>query len=565
MVVSASSRRLKARLAPKDTFTRDGQRFDSGADVFKLRGSGTLNTFDFLDLQPFLDDDELSAVRTFIVHCLQTRAVGTARHHFTIILRYARQLRDNERLSNVSALARFKIDGEQRNADDQFRYVRIFLIHVSETHPSVCDPEVLLEIKNWQARGRQTHLVVTEGDPDAGPLTPAEEDSLRKALEKSDHDSKRYGSVTGFTARNAIRTVLNLGLRPYQLTLLKEEDVIAIDPEADAYGLYVPRIKNGVPTRKSMRLRPITRLHYLALQRQIESNRESGEERENILFPRIEPGLPQVGTWSVRPGDLGKVFCRWVADAGLRSSEHGGTLHLNPYRLRYTFATNLAAELSPAELADVLDHVTPNCVMIYFQLRDDFSSRLGKALDVTWSKFSRLFLGTIQPETREQDDPTKTIYSSSRQLRIARLGVCGSQTLCHLYPPLSCYVCPKFQVDPDADHQLVLSDLIAVQNDRLEQTERVRDRLKAQLDRVIVAVKQLLEIVKALKWVRTCLDSETPIPRTDDGDVDMFSIAKRSGAEVTIIENDHSLRQLCQLMSDQQLVPRRTRTRRPRE
>ncbi|WP_228255415.1 hypothetical protein [Acinetobacter wuhouensis] len=70
----------------------------------------------------------------------------------------------------------------------------------------------------------------------------------------------------------------------------------------------------------------------------------------------------------------------------------------------------------------------------------------------------------------------------------------SESSICHLDPPFSCYLCPKFQPYRHADHEYVLESLLNSRNERLEKYENAR--LGIQLDEVIFAVAQVAEACK---------------------------------------------------------------------
>ncbi len=84
----------------------------------------------------------------------------------------------------------------------------------------------------------------------------------------------------------------------------------------------------------------------------------------------------------------------------------------------------------------------------------------------------------------DQTDPTDQ----------TEVGVCGENSICHLDPPFSCYLCPKFQPYRHADHEHVLERLLVDRDTRLEKYENAR--LGIQLDQVIVAVAQVVGYMK---------------------------------------------------------------------
>ena len=94
------------------------------------------------------------------------------------------------------------------------------------------------------------------------------------------------------------------------------------------------------------------------------------------------------------------------------------------------------------------------------------------------------------------DNPEKHLVFKGDKIGddIKDIGVCGESTICHLDPPFSCYLCPKFQPYIHADHEYVLESLLNSRNERLEKYENAR--LGIQLDEVIFAVAQVAEACK---------------------------------------------------------------------
>jgi len=95
----------------------------------------------------------------------------------------------------------------------------------------------------------------------------------------------------------------------------------------------------------------------------------------------------------------------------------------------------------------------------------------------------KFFKGNIIKDDSEaingdRDDKHLNFVNESDPKDQIDIGVCGEGNICHLDPPFSCYMCAKFQPYDDANHEHVL------------------DRLGIQLDDVIMAVAQVVEMCK---------------------------------------------------------------------
>ncbi|HCJ4614689.1 TPA: tyrosine-type recombinase/integrase, partial [Salmonella enterica] len=176
----------------------------------------------------------------------------------------------------------------------------------------------------------------------------------------------------------------------------------------------------------------------------------------------------------------------------------GELLHVTPRRLRYTLATGLAAEgISKRELARILDHTDTQHVNVYFEMAGRIVAHLDKAMAKGFSKYLNFFKGRLIDSDEdavngERDDKHLTFVDDQNPADQADIGVCGESSVCHLDPPYSCYLCPKFQPYRRADHEHVLDCLLAGREERLKKYENAR--LGIQLDEVIAAVAQVAKL-----------------------------------------------------------------------
>ncbi|MCS1299533.1 site-specific integrase, partial [Escherichia coli] len=98
----------------------------------------------------------------------------------------------------------------------------------------------------------------------------------------------------------------------------------------------------------------------------------------------------------------------------------------------------------------------------------------------------------IEAVNGDRDDKHLIFVDEQNPTVQSDIGVCGESSVCHLDPPYSCYLCPKFQPYRHADHEQVLDCLLASRTERLEKYENAR--LGIQLDEVISAVAQVVKI-----------------------------------------------------------------------
>jgi len=147
-------------------------------------------------------------------------------------------------------------------------------------------------------------------------------------------------------------------------------------------------------------------------------------------------------------------------------------------------------------LADLLDHTDLQNVIVYYS-GASMIKRLDEAMAVSVGPFVNRFLGHVI------ENEAGAIGSGGRVKaepmgRIKNIGSCGSTSLCTLFPPFSCYLCPLFQPWRHAPHREVLEDLIRQRDDRIEATGRDDDRIAKQYDEIILSVGQVVALCEDL-------------------------------------------------------------------
>ncbi len=160
------------------------------------------------------------------------------------------------------------------------------------------------------------------------------------------------------------------------------------------------------------------------------------------------------------------------------------------HRFRYTLGTDLSnAGLDEWSMAHALMHKHTGSVRKYRQISADLMGLIDKKMTDHLALVVRAFSGTIVQNRASAKNGNRI----DRQ--IEDLAVCGSDTLCHLDVPFSCYACEKFQPLLEADHR-----------EALERMERRRaqtiggDKITGVLwDRAIMACRKVIVDCKALQ------------------------------------------------------------------
>lgn len=353
------------------------------------------------------------------------------------------------------------------------------------------EAEVLYELVSLRIPGNRKGEAVLSEDPDDGPLDEIEEIALRAALQR---DS---GSLV---ERTLTWMFLALGCNPKNLVHLQEADLASIGTDEHVYyTLSVPRIKKGVQPRAVLKSRKLDPALAALIMQLIErnANLEIPNGFFRPLFARTKPRRDCLGTdiekyaYHFTSHDLRTMLSSYVERLRVISHRTGKPLRVSPRRLRYTFATRKVQEgCSMESLADLLDHTDLQNVMVYYA-GTSVTKRLDEAFAVSVAPLVNRFMGRVVPCESEALNGGGRVKAQAMG-RIKNIGTCGSTSLCTLYPPYSCYLCPVFQPWRDAPHREVLNDLVRQRDARIEDTGRADDRMAKQFDEIILAVGQVV-------------------------------------------------------------------------
>jgi integrase len=368
------------------------------------------------------------------------------------------------------------------------------------------------ELEALELPGNPKGEAVRMEDPESGPLHKSLELPLLINALKSDEGR----SLEYLQQRVVVALSIAFGRNPANLTFLRESDFECLVPESEdpCYIIRMPRIKKRFVNPRDDLLDEYLDPHFGAMIEQlIEISKlvplsfadkvfVNPEERPLLINRNgnkaaiLSKDIDNV--FNLTSSDISRLLSAFVKRHNIISPLTGELMHVTPRRLRYTLATGLTAEgVSKRELARILDHTDTQHVSVYFEMAGKIVEHLDKATAKGFSKYLSFFKGRLIDNDEdavngERDDKHLTFVDDQNPADQADIGVCGESSVCHLDPPYSCYLCPKFQPYRHADHEHVLDCLLAGREERLKKYENAR--LGIQLDEVIAAVAQVAKL-----------------------------------------------------------------------
>ena len=368
------------------------------------------------------------------------------------------------------------------------------------------------ELEALELPGNPKGEAVRMEDPESGPLHKSLELPLLINALKSDEGR----SLEYLQQRVVVALSIAFGRNPANLTFLRESDFewLVLGGEDPCYIIRMPRIKKRFVNPRDDLLDEYLDPHFGAMIEQLievsklvplsfaERAFVNPEERPLLINRNgnkaaiLSKDIDNV--FNLTSSDIARLLSAFVKRHNIISPLTGELMRVTPRRLRYTLATGLAAEgISKRELARILDHTDTQHVNVYFEMAGKIVEHLDKATAKGFSKYLNFFKGRLIDSDEdavngERDDKHLTFVDDQNPADQADIGVCGESSVCHLDPPYSCYLCPKFQPYRHADHEHVLECLLAGREERLKKYENAR--LGIQLDEVIAAVAQVAKL-----------------------------------------------------------------------
>jgi hypothetical protein len=383
-------------------------------------------------------------------------------------------------------------------------------IYCAENYPELgFSPAYGLELEGMSIPGNPKGEAVRMEDPDGGPLHRSLELPLLIAALKSDTGQE----LKHLQQKVVVALSIAFGRNPANLTYLREEDLIDLTPESNesCFILKMPRIKKRqLNPRDDLLDEYLEPLYAKYITELIHKNSTINLKLKTNgkVIPNPRPlFVNQSGNggalasqdfenaYNFTSAGITALLKGFVARHKIRSPLTKKPLYITSRRLRYTLAVGLVIEgISKKELARILDHTDTQHVLVYFEMAGKIVEHLDKAAAKGFSEYLNFFKGRIVDSDKEAvngDRIDKNIFfvDEENPKDQEEIGVCGKDTLCHLDPPYSCYICPKFQPYRHADYEHVLECLLQNRESRFQKYNT--SRLGVQLDDVIAAVAQV--------------------------------------------------------------------------
>lgn len=394
----------------------------------------------------------------------------------------------------------------RRKTEDQFHRIRAWYIWCTEQELPGFNSEIMYDLLKIKLPGNEKGRAVMLDDEEEGPLTDIETTALRNSL---------MSDKGPIIERTCVWLCLAFGCNPANFVLLREEDFIVRNfknSDHKFYELKIPRIKKRGLThqRSEFKSRKVDDKLASLLTELINNNKRytSKIDLPRPLLMRETPNKSKLDTpieefaYHFSSKEFTENILKCITRLNIISPRTGRLLKITPHRLRYTFATAMVRQgASASELADLLDHTDLQHVQVYYNARSTIVERLDSALAEKLAPLVAQFSGKIiNKNGYDASNPNSRIQyqEKSNPKKIHGIGVCGADFLCKLYPPLSCYLCEKFQPFKDAPHAKILDELTSWRHGRLEQ-QGENDRIAQQLDDVIYRVAQIKTVCEKLQ------------------------------------------------------------------
>ena len=509
------------REIPDFIISREGKKVNTASDLWNLPYAIDTSSSK-LDFSKIPNENFKWVLKSFVIEKIEKVSTHAGLQHFQDI--WAKFFRNNIEVINsapdieetlISVVeSAINLGRAEHKLWTLYRPIQWYL-YGAEHYPELGFSTAYASIlETMSIPGNPKGEAVRMEDPDSGPLNHSLELPLLIKALKTDQ-SKEFEHLQ---EKAAVALSIAYGRNPANLTFLRHSDFVNLTEGSDdpVYVLRIPRIKKRlVNPRDDYTEEFIDSTFADYIHDLIKANNEANvvlyHERKRVpnpepIFINIEGNKAALlsgdfeNAYNFSSAMITSLIKGFVKRHNIISPLTKELMHVSARRLRYTLATGLAAEgISKAALARILDHTDTQHVNVYFELAGKIVIQLDKAIAKGFAQYLSYFSGQIIDSSKDAingDNPEKHLVFTGDQIEgeIKDIGVCGEASICHLDPPFSCYLCPKFQPYKHADHEYVLESLLNSRNERLEKYENAR--LGIQLDEVIFAVAQVAEACK---------------------------------------------------------------------
>jgi len=345
-------------------------------------------------------------------------------------------------------------------------------------------------------------------DHENGPFTRSEVAQISVALQE--------GRLS-LQHKVMVRLAMKFGLRPIQMSLLREEDIF-YDEKLLAWFINIPRVKGRVaqlrrnPNNFILRELPTELADDIQSLINSEADRSlcdlDGIRRPRPLFKRekinehfLKDKKLADYSWHLNSKRITQHF-RGIIEPSINlksaylKDENGNPLPLRitAYRFRYTLGTRMVLEgKTPEEVAIALDHSTTASVQHYFKYNRDLIDFIDDSFES--SKVMDNAIARWQGYVIDEDDDTVS-GTVVRGKDLFNLGKCLKKARCEWHPSVSCYGCGKFRPFKNANHA---AQLEVIEAEREFVKRHSSGPVQHQLDEAYEGAVQIVEAQRIIK------------------------------------------------------------------
>ena len=477
---------------------RNGMPVSTNGERWRLNNvaRAELLNWDLIDIAPDIKD----TAKAWVVHLIESRAPLTAVRcfcefkHFVAVVQPLRSSHAITYPVLEAALTKMRLLGTAW----KFSVVRRWYRWCVDRAVPGFHEKVAVQLDQIRLPFLKAGVSVMTRDPKRGPLDEQEHWLLRQAVRAGDGD---------LIERVCVMLVLETGARPAQLILLEEQG-FQVDraPSGECfYSLDIPRLKQRTVNGHEKKRRRITPDLGLLIQQLVANNHQQYGVRgpgmpllcttKNLNLRIVPQPLKAQYELSLSAESFSYHVAHYTMAAGIISPRTGKLLHVSPLRLRHTFGTRHSEQGTPTKLlAELLDHSYQVSSLYYVKSTSNMVSHLNRALgdNHQFTAVIHRFLGRVELRTGAEG-PENIIPGATPTLKnLGGIGVCGARYLCQLYPPLSCYICPRFVAWADGPHRQMLKELETHTQTLRERSGNPSDRIPHQLEEVMEAIQAVL-------------------------------------------------------------------------
>lgn len=421
----------------------------------------------------------------------------------------------------LEGILNFKNYYSSKKEEYKVAMLRVFLKKLYNLGYTSIDDEIYDLLDSWRLSGNEKGVAVLSLDPDEGPFSHFEFQTIITRTNEylADNKLSLYDAAL-------IRVFCATGRRPIQIASLKIKDLYVSDKYNFKDGksihvLNIPKAKirgssgfrfafNEVGIRENIaqilfeHIKTLKQKIGFAIKRELSSE----EFAELPLFYDLEELLKfdwdnreeilKVLTQEIAhlpTNELTYFLKKAVKKLGVRSRETGKPIYITAYRFRYTLGTNAARQKAGVNvIAKLLDHHDTQNAHCYVQSIPEHAQQISSLMDESLRKYADAFQGKIVSDEAEAKIQVQDANRISCVEQDCDVGSCGTHHYCNDHAPIACYLCNKFMPWAKAPHYLILNQLIKEREDLIAMGCSLE--IAAVNDRVIIAVQQVIEACK---------------------------------------------------------------------